>query len=295
MRKTFFILLAAYVVLSCSKSSSGPASSSGSFFLPPSPSANGLILTDLSYGSHESEKMDLYLPPGRNTSKTPLVILIHGGRWQSGDKQEMTGYLNALRSGLPDFAFANINYRLAEPVNHKFPAQELSVQSAFNFLWNLSDSFKIAKKFAMIGESAGGQLALLHAFKSGRSSLKACIGVGAPSNFEDWYLNPISSQTREIQEFVTGGTLSQLPAIYAGANAFNFAGNNSPETLLIHGSSDGVVPLRHATELVNQLNNFSAPAHLKILEDQSHNLTPDGFAKVYEHIINFLKTPNLFK
>ena len=42
-------------------------------------------LINLTYGTDARNKMDVYLPANR-TAETPIVILIHGGAWISGDK-----------------------------------------------------------------------------------------------------------------------------------------------------------------------------------------------------------------
>ena len=34
---------------------------------------------DVSYGSHNLQKMDIYLPEGRGKEKTKVLVLIHGG------------------------------------------------------------------------------------------------------------------------------------------------------------------------------------------------------------------------
>jgi len=36
-------------------------------------------ITDLSYGTHSQQKIDLYLPVNRNSDSTKVFILIHGG------------------------------------------------------------------------------------------------------------------------------------------------------------------------------------------------------------------------
>ena len=36
-------------------------------------------ITDLSYGTHSQQKIDLYLPVNRNSDSTKVFIMIHGG------------------------------------------------------------------------------------------------------------------------------------------------------------------------------------------------------------------------
>jgi len=53
-------------------------------------------------------KMDLYLPPV-SAAPTPLIINIHGGGWNHGDKEGQSGFGIYFKEG---YAVANIEYRL---------------------------------------------------------------------------------------------------------------------------------------------------------------------------------------
>src|SRR5688500_1855488 len=59
---------------------------------------------NVSYGSHSLQKMDIYLPANRNTTNTKVMVLIHGGGWNAGDKTELTTYVDSLQRRLPDYA-----------------------------------------------------------------------------------------------------------------------------------------------------------------------------------------------
>jgi acetyl esterase/lipase len=240
--------------------------------------------------------MDIYLPAGRDVLNTPLVVMIHAGQWKSGDKSDMIGYHTWLKENLNGWAFASINYRLVEPFANKFPAQEQDVNAAINFLINLTDSFRIArKKIVVLGESAGGQLALLVANKNGKQKIQVGVGIGIPSNIEEWYQISANTPIRELLENVTGGTPDQVPLIYQNANVFRFASGNSPKTFLVHGKADGVIPFTHSTALAEKINSLGSQATLLLIENESHNFTAEGQIATYNGIISFLKNPNLFR
>ncbi|HYH14654.1 MAG TPA: hypothetical protein VD794_05530, partial [Flavisolibacter sp.] len=42
---------------------------------------------NVAYGTDSAQRMDIYLPAGRNNT-TKVLVLIHGGGWASGDKSE---------------------------------------------------------------------------------------------------------------------------------------------------------------------------------------------------------------
>ena len=57
-------------------------------------------------------KLDLYLPPGERKPPVPVVMVIHGGGWVAGDKEEAgLTFLPYLAMGR---AAVNVEYRLAE-------------------------------------------------------------------------------------------------------------------------------------------------------------------------------------
>lgn len=146
-----------------------------------------------------------------------------------------------------------------------------------------------------MGESAGGQLALLVANKSGKQKIKVAVGIGVPSNIEDWYANATNSIVRPLLELVTGGTPDQLPMIYQNANVFRFASINSPKTFLVHGNIDGVVSYHQSVALANKINASGSDASVLLVENETHNFTAAGQTITYNGIISFLKTPDLFR
>src|SRR5690242_1320535 len=68
---------------------------------------------NIAYGSDPTQNMDIYLPSGRTTASTKVIILVHGGGWNQGDKSDFTAYVDTLKKRLPGYAVFNINYRLA--------------------------------------------------------------------------------------------------------------------------------------------------------------------------------------
>lgn len=72
---------------------------------------NGTVLTDLRYGEGEREVYDLYLPEDITDPKaTHLILFIHGGSWQSGDKKDGQYWCRNLAS--KGYTTASICYTL---------------------------------------------------------------------------------------------------------------------------------------------------------------------------------------
>lgn len=72
---------------------------------------NGTVLTDLRYGEGEREIYDLYLPEDKTDPRaTHLILFIHGGSWQSGDKKDGQYWCRNLAS--KGYTTASICYTL---------------------------------------------------------------------------------------------------------------------------------------------------------------------------------------
>ena len=85
--------------------------------------------TDVAYGPHERNKIDLYLVESK--TPTPLVLFIHGGGFRGGDKSSVNaGEIRAFhREG---WSVAAINYRFTNVL--PAPGQYLDCGRALQFL-----------------------------------------------------------------------------------------------------------------------------------------------------------------
>ena len=110
------------------------------------------ILTEVSYGIHERQKMDVYLPKNRSKA-TKTIIYLHGGGWYMGDKADIKeGAIYFQQQG---FAFISINYRLTRtPENNIHPAQMQDIDKVIAFI-----SQKLRQDRGHDGPAAGGQAA----------------------------------------------------------------------------------------------------------------------------------------
>lgn len=199
-------------------------------------------LSNVSYGSNALQNMDVYLPAGRTTSTTKVLILIHGGSWNSGDKAELTEFVDSFRRRMPEYAYFNINYRLANASTTLFPTQEIDVKAAVQFIYDKKQEYNISDKFVFTGVSAGAHLSSLLAYKySSPVKPKAVVSFFAPSDLIDMYNNPLNPFIPIALSSVVGKTPAQDSLLYANSSPINFINNQSPPTILFHGGMDPLV------------------------------------------------------
>ncbi|MDZ4403251.1 alpha/beta hydrolase [Prosthecobacter sp.] len=111
-----------------------------------------ITFKDISYGTHERHKLDLW--QAKSDAVTPLVIFIHGGGWAGGDKKDVP--LTLLKSmHAKGVSVASINYRysLISPL----PAPVHDAARAVQFLRSKASEWKLdPRRFGAYGISAGG-------------------------------------------------------------------------------------------------------------------------------------------
>lgn len=227
---TFFLL----TVISCQKEVA-PA--------PGSPVVARTLFNE-PYGTDPLQNMHIYLPEGRNAATTKVMILIHGGGWNSGDKSDFNAFVDTMQRRLPDYAIFNINYRLSLPPANLFPTQEMDVKAAVEFIFSKSAEYQISDKYVLLGASAGGHLAMLQGFKySTPVKPKAIVSFFGPSDLTDMYKNPVGGNVliSGILAQAIGKTPTTDSLLYANSSPVNFINPSSPPTILLHGGLDLLV------------------------------------------------------
>ena len=99
--------------------------------------------------------MDIYQPKGDKTPN-PLILIIHGGGWEGGDKRAYRPYgINFAAMG---YTVASINYRLSGQA--PFPAQIEDIRDAIVYLQEHAAKHNIdPSRMAIFGSSAAfGQI-----------------------------------------------------------------------------------------------------------------------------------------
>ena len=114
------------------------------------------------YGTEQAQTLDLYHPAG--TGPARLVVFLHGGGWQGGDKK--LGRRIAPPLTAAGYAVASLDYTMWPKVA---PAGELQ-SAALGIAYLLHNAARLglkADKFAVLGHSSGSSMAALLGTDSG--------------------------------------------------------------------------------------------------------------------------------
>ncbi|MBI4978866.1 MAG: alpha/beta hydrolase [Spirochaetes bacterium] len=118
-------------------------------------------------GTNYQQTLDIYTPT--STVQSPMVVFIHGGGWQKGDKTNIDRKADYFTSH--GYVFASINHRLSPAVTH--PAHVDDVAHALAYLASNSTRFHgDTNRIYLIGHSSGAHLAALVAVDA--RPLRAC-------------------------------------------------------------------------------------------------------------------------
>ncbi len=103
---------------------------------------------DVAYGQHPREQYDLFLSENANP-QAPLVVYIHGGYWQRGDRKDLSFLAKSFNAAGIDYALPS--YPLCPEV--KITGIIDSIRRCLVAIWKHT-----GKKPVVIGHSAGGHL-----------------------------------------------------------------------------------------------------------------------------------------
>jgi len=217
-----------------------------------------IYLPDISYGANNLNKCDIYLPALRS-AQTPVILLIHGGSWIEGDKQDTRG-LAEIFSG-NKFAVVNMNYPLAnDSIN--FESINEDINRAIDFIRSKSEEFYIAKdKLILMGHSAGGHLAMLTAFKyDPKRNVKAVVSLAGPTNLaNNFYLN--GNIASGLATYIGDSYINQSQKYYLNS-PINYVDASAPPVYILHGTNDLFVDINDSRQLASKLDSLGVDCKL---------------------------------
>ncbi len=254
------------------------------------PSVPRETLTYDTPGDGVALRLDLY--GGRvAASPRPLVLILHGGSWRSGDRTQLPSM--AKRLAALGYAVAAIDYRLAP--THRFPAAHDDVRAAVDYLREHAAELGIdPSRVVLYGRSAGGHLALLAAYRWHAPFVRGVVALYPPTDLAYSWAHPTNPRVLDthgtLRAFLGGAPSEsdELEERYREASPYAWATPESPPTLLVHGGRDELVRPVHSERLARRLAELRVPHHLLALPWATHacEATPAGpSAQLHEHAV----------
>lgn len=215
--------------------------------------------------------LDLYPAAGR-PGPAPGVIVIHGGGWDSGDRRQLPSLNHWLaRQG---YAVAAVSYRLA-PL-HPWPAQREDLLAAIAWLKAQGPAHGIdPSRLVLLGRSAGGQIATAVGYL-GDPAVRGVIALYAPHDMRfAWSVSRPDDALNSLQlmhQFLGGPPEARAEAYDSASGQLLVQRGRTPPTLLVHGTIDTLVWVRHSRRLAARLTDAGVPNLLLELPWATHAL-----------------------
>lgn len=219
---------------------------------------------DLAYGPDVSQKLDIYLPktPGRDR---PVLVFIHGGGWNFGDKTYESALLAPYwRRGM---VVVTINYRLTPRA--RFPDQLTDCQLALAWVRDhIAGYGGDPDDITLVGHSAGAHLAALVALEPGGlppTCLRSCVALSGVYDLTDRF-------DRRVNGFVRNFLPSPAAAAPASPLLLLKAGRHPGPTrfLIAVGGRDETGFAAQAREFVEALRADGDKVDFLLIDDATH-------------------------
>lgn len=251
-----------FLLVGCSSHVGKPASPA------PSPVSTGYdVMRDVAFTPASwPQKLlaDVYVPKG--AGPWPGVLLIHGGGWSSGDREQVQTI--AERLAKRGFVAFSTTYRLAP--QHLFPAQLEDVQLALRWMQQHASEYRMRpERIGTFGYSAGAHLAAMLGTLSPGDALAstprvaAVVAGGTPSDLTKFKGGKLVPQ-------LLGTSFRQDPELFARASPVSTISADDPPFFVYHGGSDMLVSVDHAEDLHAALEKAGVRSELFILRGRGH-------------------------
>jgi arylformamidase len=186
-------------------------------------------LHDIAYGSDQRQRFDVYLPP--HAQNAPVIFMVHGGGWRTGDKKSGAVVENKAARWLPrGFIFISVNYRLlpTDPLQQADDvAHALAAAQAKAATWGGDPS-----RFILMGHSAGAHLVALLSADPARA-----FKVGAKPWLGSILLDSAALNVEKIMEGrhfrLYDDAFGNQPAYWRSASPFDLLTPKAPPMLAV--------------------------------------------------------------
>jgi len=236
-------------------------------------------------------KLDIYCPKISSEEKWPAVLLIHGGGWISGSKEN----LRILAQHLAENGFVAItaSYRLSREA--PYPAGVIDLKDALRWMKLNAEKYHVdTQKIAVLGTSAGAQLATLVGVTPNSeiynekdekisSEVQAIVNIDGITSF----IHPDAEES-EIAGLWLGGLRNENPKNWKEASPLEYVNKNTPPTLFINSS----MPRFHAgrDDMIKILEENNIYSEVHTLEGSPHSfwLLEPWFQPTLDYTVSFL-------
>lgn len=234
-------------------------------------------LTYTKVGARELQ-LDLYRP-ANHTGSLPVIVVVHGGGWWKGKRQDIA----PLAQGLAEhgYAAATISYRLSGDA--PFPAQIHDVKAAVRWLRAHANEYDLdPTRIGATGHSAGGHLVALLGTSGGVAELEgdthgleqdsrvqAVLAMGAQTDFDAPHIQANDKgENAAMWATFLGGSYKEKPERYRAASPLTYLDAGDPPIAVLAGENDQ--ENTQAEGFRHRMLALGIPTRLTVIKDAGH-------------------------
>jgi acetyl esterase/lipase len=223
--------------------------------------------TSVRYGKLPSQLLDVWRRKDLPVRPAPVLVFVPGGAWVHGGRQ-LQGY--ALMSQLAEMGWICLSVEYRASPHNRWPAHITDVKTAIAWARANVDKFGGDRNFiAVAGCSAGGHLAALAGLtandpemqtelpQDSDTSVDAVVGIYGRYDWEDRSTVERDRFVDFLERVVVKRRIDRHPEVFRNASPIARIHPDAPPFLVIHGSSDTVIPVAQARSFVEQLRSIS--------------------------------------
>jgi acetyl esterase/lipase len=223
--------------------------------------------TSVRYGKHPVQLLDVWRRKDLPVRPAPVLIFVPGGAWVHGGRQ-LQGY--ALMSHLAEMGWVCLSVQYRVSPHNRWPSHITDVKTAIAWARANVDKFGGDRNFiAVAGCSAGGHLSALAGLtpndpdmqtdlpEGSDTSVDAVVGIYGRYDWQDRSTEERVQFVDFLERVVVKRRISRHPEIFRDASPTERVNPDAPPFLVIHGSSDKVIPVGQARSFVERLRSVS--------------------------------------
>jgi len=226
----------------------------------------------IEYGEAGGEKLllDAHVPAG--DGKFPVVLIVHGGGWSSGDKE--TDIVPVFAPVATNFTWFTIYYRLA-PTN-RWPACFEDVQTAIRWVKQHAAEFKgDPNRIALLGYSAGGHLVTFAGVRATADTRVQAVAAFAPPTdlvTDNERRGGLSISMRNLFNCDATNLTARVRAMLKENSPLTYVKPGLPPFLIIQGSADKTVPANQSLAFQEKLKAAGGECDLIMISEGQHRI-----------------------
>jgi len=227
---------------------------------------------NVEYGEAGGQKLllDAHVPAGEG--KFPVVLIVHGGGWMSGDREK--DIVPVFAPYATNYTWFTITYRLA-PTNH-WPACYEDLQTAIRWVKKHAPEYKgDPNRIALLGYSAGGHLVTLagtHASDDTRVQAVAAMAPPTDLVWDNERRGGLSTSMRALFNWETTNITDSARATLKENSPVTYVKAGLPPFLILQGSADKTVPAPQSLAFQRALRAAAVPCDLIMIPEGQHRI-----------------------